>query len=308
MKFRKNQPLISVIILNYQKPQDSLTAITSVKRQTYQNYEVILVDDCSKDDSVRQIEDKHPDIKLVKLKKSLGRAGWNEGMKVAQGSIFLLLDADMFLAKSFLKRLAGKVMKFPRLAVFAFDLRDPKGKTSWEPVHLKAKTSENGFEAFTATVALRREVFDRVGGFNPDFFLYVEYEYYIRLLLFGYRVVYFPNLIAYHADSSNPYRSTMLGYHVVKNHWQLYALHLPLRVWPRFLRHHRQEFVKTIIKGRGASRWGTVKGLIFGLYFFFKALSKRNRNKVLQGPTLRKFLRFYFPKKGDVVIKKWGWR
>ena len=298
------KPYISVIIITYKNVKDTVKSVKSVLKQKYKDYEIIVVDDNSPDDTAVQIKKAVPTVKIVRLKKPLGRAAMNEGMKRAKGEVFLLLDADMYLSKNFLEHLAEKFQKFPTINATAFHLKDPTGKTAgWEPIYAIEKTPEGGHETMTATFAIRREVFKKVGGFNPDFFLYVEYEYYLSLLKKGYIVQYFPDLIAYHANAANPYRSVMNSYHVVKNHMQMYAIHLPIYVWPKFLLHHNKEFGEVMVTGK-ANRWGTVKGLLIGIYFFFRALPKRN---VLRGEALKRYMRFYFPKRGDIVIKKWGW-
>lgn len=303
------EPFISVIIINYKKPKDSILSIKSVLNQGYKKCEVIFIDDNSPDDSLKKIKRvfakiKFPNVKIVGLKKALGRAAWNEGMKRAQGDIFLLLDADMYLTKNFLKLLAKKFVKYPNIYAVTFNLKHPRLKTrGWEPVHSVYPSLDGGYEAYTATFAIRREVFEKVGGYDPNFFLYVENEYYIKLLQQGFRVYYFPDLIAYHTESANPYRSVMLSYHVVKNYMQLYALYLPLSVWPKFFLHHQKEFREVVVGGK-ANRLGAIKGLVSGIWFFLKALPKR---RVLQGDALDTFMRFYFPQKGDVVVEKWGW-
>ena len=153
-------------------------------------------------------------------------------------------------------------------------------------------------------LAIKRKIFEDVGGFNPSFFVYVdEWEYLIRLWAEGYSVRYFPDLLGYHKESPYAYRSVMRGYHVIVNHAQIYALYLPVKLWPKFLSHHSRETVRILAKNE-ADRWGTLRGLILAGFYFLKALPKRN---VVKGGALEKFLRFYFPKKGDVIVEKWGW-
>lgn len=298
-------PLVSVVILNYNKRNATLKSISSVIGQTYKNYEIIVVDDSSTDDTVAQVRRKFPEVRLVSLKKSLGRSAHNEGFKRARGQILVPLDSDMYLSRGFLAKLVEKFNRFPKLSALAFDLKDPTGKTvGWPPVYSPSDKLGGGYECGSGFPAIRHEVFENVGGFNPSFFLYVdEWEYFARLLKYGYKVYYFPDIVGYHTSPPHAYKSIMRGYHVVKNHLQLYAIYLPVRVWPKFLFHHSKEFSRVVVKGE-ADRWGTVRGLIFGLWFFLRALPKR---QVLKGQALEKFLRFYFPKKGEVIVGKWGW-
>ncbi|KKQ13716.1 MAG: hypothetical protein US28_C0046G0001, partial [Candidatus Daviesbacteria bacterium GW2011_GWA1_36_8] len=61
---------------------------------------------------------------------------------------------------------------------------------------------------------------------------------------------------------------------------------------------------RVISKGT-ANRWGTIKGLFTGIWFFLKALPDRD---VLRGENLDDFMKFYFPQKGEVIVTKWGWK
>lgn len=298
--------LISVVILNYNKPKETLKSIGSLLAQTYKNFEIIIVDDASTDDSILRVKEKFPQVKLIALKKSLGRSAHNIGLRNAKGDILVIMDSDMYASKNFLRKIAEKFNKYSKLDSLAFNLKDPSGKTvGWQPVYDPKDKMGNGLRCASGFPTMRRKIFNEVGGFNPKIFLYVdEWEYFIRILKAGFKSYYFPDIIAYHTSPETPYKPIMRGYHVVKNHMQVYALYLPICVWFKFLNYHTKEFTKVIATG-SANRWGTVKGLITGLWFFIKALPDRD---VLKGENLRDFMRFYFPRKGDVIVTKWGWK
>ena len=300
------KPFFSIIILNFNRKKDAVELIKSLYAQTYQDYELILVDNASNDGSVSEIKKKFPKVKVVPLPKNIGRAGHNRGAEKAKGKILVFLDADMYFPPRFLAKLEKKFKTYKDLNAAAFHMRHPTDGRVWAAVHIKKGSREKGFEStFGGGMwAIRRKVFKEVGGFNPNFFVYVdELEYLIRLWRGGNTVRYFPDLIGYHKESPYAYRSVMKGYHVIVNHAQIYALYLPVRLWPRFLKHHSSETSRILIKGE-ANRWGTIKGLVMAGFYFLKAIPKR---QVLQGQALQKLLRFYFPKKGDLVIEMWGW-
>ena len=86
------EELVSVIIPVYNAEKYVKQAIDSVKKQTYTNYEIIVIDDCSTDNSVSKIEGV--DI-FIKLKKNSGAAiARNKGIQVAKGEYIAFLDAD----------------------------------------------------------------------------------------------------------------------------------------------------------------------------------------------------------------------
>ena len=89
--------LVSVIMSNYNTPEDYLrSAIESILNQTYQNFEFIIIDDCSTDDSLSIIEtyyDKR--IRIIKNGKNLGiTKSLNRGLSVAKGEFVARMDAD----------------------------------------------------------------------------------------------------------------------------------------------------------------------------------------------------------------------
>lgn len=300
------KPYLSVIILSYNRCADVLALLKSLSFQTYRRFEIILVDNNSADETLKQVLKNWPKIKVLALKKNYGRSGHNYGARQALGKVLVFLDADVLVPKKFLQKVADKFLT-KKIEAVSFFMKDPQGKYyGWEPTYKRNGNSQVGYEStFGGGMwAIRKKVFEDVGGFNPDFFVYVdEWEYLIRMWQKNYSVRYFPDLIGWHKETPYAYRSIMAGYHVIINHAQIYALYLPVKYWPKFLAHHSFEYTKGLAKG-SANRWGMIKGLVLAGWFFIKALPKR---KVLKGRALKKFLRFYFPGKNEMVVGKWGW-
>lgn len=94
----ENQPLISVITPAYNAARFIGETIESVQKQTYSNWEMIIVDDCSTDDTVQIVEsyqEKDPRIRLYKLEKNSGSAvARNTAMEQAKGRYIAFLDSD----------------------------------------------------------------------------------------------------------------------------------------------------------------------------------------------------------------------
>ncbi len=90
--------LVSIITPSYKSEKFILQTIESVFSQTYQNWEMIIVDDCSPDNANKIIGNytkKDSRIKLIKLEKNIGPANArNEGIKQAQGKYIAFLDSD----------------------------------------------------------------------------------------------------------------------------------------------------------------------------------------------------------------------
>ena len=102
-------PKIAVIILNWNGKEDTLECLVSVKQLDYTNYEIVLVDNGSTDDSVDAILKQHPDVTLLQTGMNLGYAGGNNvGINWA-----LEKDADYILL---LNRVRSKTQK-PRIQI-----------------------------------------------------------------------------------------------------------------------------------------------------------------------------------------------
>lgn len=90
--------LVSIITPSYKSAKFIAQTIESVLAQTYQNWEMIIIDDCSPDNSKKIIEGyckKDSRIKLIKLEKNIGPANArNEGIKQANGKYIAFLDSD----------------------------------------------------------------------------------------------------------------------------------------------------------------------------------------------------------------------
>ncbi|AMC10135.1 glycosyl transferase [Lutibacter profundi] len=99
--------LVSIITPNYNCEKYIATTIESVINQTYKNWELIIVDDCSTDNSVKIINDfinKDKRIKLIKLSKNSGPAvARNKAIEVSKGSYMAFLDSDDLWFPKFLE-------------------------------------------------------------------------------------------------------------------------------------------------------------------------------------------------------------
>lgn len=105
----KNNPLISVIITNYNYGQYITKAIHSILSQTYKNIELIIINDGSTDDSdeiIKSVIEKNPDRNIRYI--SRGNRGVvysrNEGMELAKGEYISYLDADDYFNRSYISK------------------------------------------------------------------------------------------------------------------------------------------------------------------------------------------------------------
>ncbi|WP_428326216.1 glycosyltransferase family 2 protein [Nitrosopumilus sp.] len=96
-------PLISIIILNYNAGNFLLNCVDSVFKSKYTNYEVIVVDNVSKDNSQKICKEKFPKIILIENESNLGYCeGNNIGLKHAQGEFVVILNPDTIVESDWL--------------------------------------------------------------------------------------------------------------------------------------------------------------------------------------------------------------
>jgi teichuronic acid biosynthesis glycosyltransferase TuaG len=112
---KENNPLVSVLIPSYNSALYLDESIESILNQTYANWELIITDDCSTDNSVevaKKYSSKDERIKVVENKKNRGISGnMNEGLKHCKGKYIGILDADDW---SYPYRLKEQVERYGR--------------------------------------------------------------------------------------------------------------------------------------------------------------------------------------------------
>jgi len=94
-----SKPLVSVVIATYNCERFIIDTIESMKKQTFKDFELIIIDDCSTDDTVSIMEESLVDIdqpyQIIKNKKNIGTAGSrNIGNKIAKGELIAVVDHD----------------------------------------------------------------------------------------------------------------------------------------------------------------------------------------------------------------------
>ena len=111
-------PVISVIIPLYNAEKYVRECIVSLLAQTFQNFEVIVVDDCSADNSFAIVESYAPKFSgrliLAKMEKNSGGGGLprNKGLSISRGEYIFFLDADDMLTKTALEELYGLAKEY----------------------------------------------------------------------------------------------------------------------------------------------------------------------------------------------------
>ena len=99
--------LVSIIMPNYNGEKYIEESLNTVLNQTYKNWELLIIDDCSKDKSVEIIREKYNDkrIKLIELKENKGSShARNIGLEISKGKYIAFLDSDDLWLDEFLEK------------------------------------------------------------------------------------------------------------------------------------------------------------------------------------------------------------
>ncbi len=221
--------MVSIIILSYNTKELILSCLSSLyEKLDGTAFEVIVVDNASKDDSVEAIKKQFSKVQMLENNENVGFAkGVNIGAKVAKGDLLLFLNSDTnFLDTSFSKMLSaytpekgiigGKMVNndgtfqqsfgsFPSLYIIALTLF--KG-AEFSTLTTIPKGSENVDWVSGGFMLISKKLFDELNGFDEHFFMYVEdIELCFRVRKKGLKVVYFPDTNVKHVGQGSSNRT-----------------------------------------------------------------------------------------------------
>ena len=214
-------PLVSVIVLNYNAGKLLLNCIESIKKSAYKNLEIIVVDNISTDKSQKACKEKYPDIKLIQNDENFGYCeGNNVGIRNANGEFVVILNPDTTVEPNWLDHLMSAYNEFgeglyqPKffslneklvlqstgnmLHIFGFGFARDKGKIDDEKMESVEKINyASGTCLFTSKIVL-----DKIGLLDPFLFLYHDdLDLGWRAAHIGINSFYVPKSIIYHAES-----------------------------------------------------------------------------------------------------------
>jgi GT2 family glycosyltransferase len=254
-------PLVTVIMLNWNGRHLLEGCLPSVFRQTFKDYEIILVDNGSTDGSVEWVRGEYPDVRVIPLHTNHGFCrGNNIGISLAQGEYVVLLNNDTEVESAWLEELCSHICGDGQVGacdskVLFFDRRDTiwatggtysiAGTTSlrghMERDDATFQRAEDVFVAGACAAIYRRKVLREVGLFDEDFFAgYEDVDWSFRAHLCGYRIVNVPRARVYHkVSATHKYNSDMFVYNGQRNVLSVFIKNMPStllrRYWPLHL-------------------------------------------------------------------------
>jgi len=226
-------PKVSVVSLAYNRRANVAELLCALRRQTYPEFEVILLDNASSDGTAEMVRCEFPEVKLIETGANLGSTmAYNIGFDAAQGEYILLMDDDGLPATdTWIDDIVDRFEANPRLGAISCTvrMRDTGRIAHDSPQFVNFGPCAAGFPGavFNGTGAALRSAALRQSGYYPDYFFLIYLELFLctKLLDAGWEVRHFPELEVWHSrpsGSSHPASS----YYGLRNYywyvWQLY--------------------------------------------------------------------------------------
>ncbi len=215
-------PLFSIIIVSLNGEKVLPKCINAIYKTDHNDYEVILVDNGSKDNTSEIVRNLQKDVKIIRSEINLGFAGGNNlGIKAAKGNWIILLNDDTEVHPNWLKALEEASAGFPEAGILGCKLLYPDGKTiqhagGW--VEPNGLTHHFGYEeqdkgqydeikeceyVTGAAFAVNRKLLNKIGVLDAKYFpiYFEEIDYCFRAKKAGFQVLYIPKSVVVHHES-----------------------------------------------------------------------------------------------------------
>ena len=179
---------ISIIIPTYNRKLFLINAIDSVFNQTYQNLELIIIDDGSSDKSIEYIKKKYPSIKIYKQSNKGVSSARNKGIKISSNNWIAFLDSDDRWHPKKLEKQTNYLIKNPNYKICHTDeIWIRKGIR----INQHKKHKKYGGHIFDkcldlcrispSSVIIHKDIFNKVGLFNEKFPVCEDYDLWLRI-------------------------------------------------------------------------------------------------------------------------------
>jgi GT2 family glycosyltransferase len=298
----ENRPRVSVVIPNWNGRQHLEECLGALRRQTFIDHEVILVDNGSTDGSGAYVREAFPEVVQIELHENRGFTGaCNAGYAASGGEFVCLLNNDTEADDRWLASIVDTFERHPNAGAVAtkmllFDRRNyfhsagdfyrvnglPGNRGVWQEDRGQYDREEPVFSACGGAAAYRRSMIDEIGFLDDAFFFSCEdVDLAWRAHLAGWEVVYSPAAVVYHKLKASGGSGVTGSYHDGRNFlfviWKNYPAEL--------LRRHAGEILaaqwcisrEALRAWRGPAARARLRGQLAGLWGIFRMLPARRR-------------------------------
>ena len=233
---------LSIITINYNGLKDTCELMETLPLED-ESIEVIVVDNASKEDEASIIEQRYPQITVIRSKENLGFAGGNNlGIQASHGKYLFFINNDTLLSPqtSDISHLINRLESSPKIGAVSPKIRfawgnNPIQYASYTPLsritirnravgfgesdHSQYDTSHLTSYAHGAAMMVKREVIEKVGMMPECYFLYYEeLDWSMMIRRAGYDIWYEPACTIYHKESQATGRNSPLRtYYITRN-------------------------------------------------------------------------------------------
>ena len=291
-----NIVLLSIISINYNGLKDTCELIDTLPLED-KSIEVIVVDNASTQDEATVIEDRFPQVKVIRSKKNLGFAGGNNlGIKAAQGKYLFFLNNDILLKPqvSDFRPLIVRLKSSPKIGMVCPKIRFTWGNqliqfagyTPLTPITMRNKAIGCGEDdhgqydtphptpyAHGAAMMVKREVIEKSGLMPECYFLYYEeLDWSMMIRRAGYDIWYEPACTIFHKESQTTGQNSPLRtYYITRNRLLFTQRNQQgLMKYITYLYLISLVAIRDILKYTFQQRWGLVRATTRGVVSFIK--------------------------------------
>ena len=289
----------SVIIPNWNGVHLLPICLDALRRQTFRDFEVLVMDNASEDGSVQLLERAYPEVKVVRLETNRFFSGAvNEGIRRYRGEVIVLLNNDTEVEPQWLDELVRTLDENPEAGMAAskmllFDRRDvlnsagdyyrrdgvPGNRGGWERDEGQYDSSTTVFGACGGAAAYRRRMLEEVGLLDEDFVGYCEdVDLSFRAQLAGYKCAFAPRARVYHrlsATGGGPVASYLCGRNFINVIVKDMPTSLLKKYWPRIVAAQLGYIKESVIHFREPAARARLRGQLAAIVALPSMLAKR---------------------------------
>jgi GT2 family glycosyltransferase len=311
-------PLVSVIILNWNGKEHLLECLGSLAETVYAPVELIVSDNGSTDGSVEHVRSSFPLVHVLENGKNIGYTGGNNnGIAAAKGDYVVTLNNDVTVEPDWLDKpveymekdgslfaVCGRQMNYyRRLTIDSLFHYPGPALLFLRAGHGETMEQNPGFARPGYVIAInggsamyRKKMFMELGGFDRSFFIYnEETDLCMRAFLKGWKCLFVPQSVVYHkeGESFKKSRGKNLYYHERNRMWfifRLYPLAFIARRFVPLLLEEMRTVKRDVFVLRAPLRYVTAR--IHGFAGLFRNLKERRKNVRLFRGREREFAEF----------------
>jgi GT2 family glycosyltransferase len=297
--------MLSVIIPNWNGAAHLPACLESLRRQTFRDFEAIVADNASTDNSRELLARDYPEVEVVALDHNTGFTGaCNAGLRAARGDIQILLNNDTEVDPNWLAEVAAAFDRHPQAGLVAskmllFDQRDTFHtagdlyRTDGLPANRGAWQKDVGqfdeglvFSACGGSAAYRKAMLDQIGLLDEDFFFSCEdVDLAWRAQLAGWKAVFAPRAVVFHKLSATGGGATA-SFYDGRNFIYVLVKDAPTSMW----RKHWREIIgaqwritlEALKAWRGVAARARLRGQLTGLLALPKLIAKRRQVQAMR--------------------------